>query len=71
MAILLSKRGIVWDSSVIHVVLMIAVSKDDRQEFVELYNRIVKSLCNGAQIAKVIQSDDVEEFMDSLSLMTA
>ncbi len=68
MAILLSERGITWDASVVHVVLMIAVNRDDRQEFVELYNRIVKSLCNGAQIARVVQSDNVEEFMNSLSL---
>ena len=67
MAILLSDRGIIWDDVPIHIVLMIAVNREDRKEFVELYNAMVKSLCDSHQVARVMRATSLSEFMDALS----
>ena len=66
MAILVSERGIVWDKAPIHIVLMISVNRGDRKEFVELYNSMVKSLCDSRKVARIVGADTLEEFIAEL-----
>ncbi|WP_308622681.1 PTS sugar transporter subunit IIA [uncultured Enorma sp.] len=66
MAILLSDRGVIWDDVPIHIVLMIAVNREDRKEFVELYNAMVKSLCDSHQVARVMRATSLDEFVAEL-----
>lgn len=37
----ISKKGITWDNSLVHIVLLVAINKADKQTFKELYEALV------------------------------
>lgn len=67
LAVLLSKKGIIWDEKPIHVVLMIAVRHEDRAKFMEIYDSVVKALWDEALITKAVNCDSLSEFLDQIA----
>lgn len=64
--ILISRKGIIWDDNKVNIVLMIAVHKDDRKNFIELYENIITVLENPQKIVKLIDVSSFEEFKSIL-----
>ena len=64
--LLLSERGVEWDGSLIHVVLMIAVRAEDRPNFMSIFDSVVKSLRNGAKVAELVRCHTLDEFTSRL-----
>lgn len=64
--VLISKKGIVWDTQRIHLVMMIAVSSTDRGQFMKLYNGIVQMLERPELIRQIVNINTFSEFMDLL-----
>jgi len=65
--ILISENGIPWDEHRIHLVMMIAVSSEDRKDFMKLYDGIVQSLENPNTVKALAASRDFTEFMGTLT----
>lgn len=63
-SILISEKGIKWDNHTIHIVLMIAVQQNDRKDFMELYDGIVKCLDNPEKVKLLISSNSHLEFIN-------
>lgn len=63
----LSKKGIPWQDSRVHIVLMIAVRKEDRNEFMELYEAILQSLDSKEKVQEIMKSNSFEEFVKNMS----
>ena len=64
--ILISRKGILWDDNKVNIVLMIAVHKDDRKNFIELYENIITVLENPKKILQLIDVSSFEEFKSIL-----
>lgn len=64
--VLINKNKIQWDSEKISVVLMIAVQKEDRQKFMELYELIITYLEDPDKLNKIIH---VESFKDFITIL--
>ena len=64
--VLLSRKGIEWDETKIHIVLMIAVCKNDRKEFMNIYEGILKVLENKNKIKELLKVETYEEFIDAM-----
>lgn len=65
-AVLLSENGIEWDSCRVRVVLMIAVSADDRTRFMTIYDNVVKSLWDADKIDRLVRTADFTDFCNVL-----
>lgn len=66
-SVLVSHKGIQWDQdNIVYIVLMIAVHKEDRNEFIELYENIIRSLENPYKISKLSSINSFKEFKDIL-----
>ena len=64
--VLLSEKGVDWDGHLIHLVIMIAVCREDRKVFMELYTDIVEALENPEKVMKAIRSKTTDEFLMNL-----
>ena len=64
--ILTSEKGIMWDDTKIHIVLMLAVHLDDRKEFVNIYNGIIKALWDKDKTDRLINANTLAEFIEVL-----
>lgn len=64
--VLISEKGIQWDTHKIHIVLMIAVHQKDRREFMKIYNGIVRSLEDQEKVWDLVRCDTYLEFMDRI-----
>ncbi len=62
--VLIEEDGIKWDDNNINCVFMIAVSKDDRKAFMEIYSGIVQILCDKESIDKLIKAPDFSSFIN-------
>lgn len=62
--VLLSKAGVNWNGSPIHVVLMIAVCRDDRPRFMEIIDTLVEALCEPGRVNRLARSRSLEEFLE-------
>ncbi|MBS7009449.1 BglG family transcription antiterminator [Anaerostipes sp.] len=69
--ILTSEKGIPWDDHKIHIVLMIAVHQQDRKEFMELYDGIVRILDNPINIKQLAAAKTPSEFIHRLANMNS
>ncbi len=65
--VLISEKGIQWDQNLIHLVLMISVQRNDRKEFMKIYNGIIKSLKNNKKLQLLIQSNTLSDFISLLN----
>lgn len=64
--VLTSEKGIPWDHHMIHIVLMIVVQQSDRKKFMELYNGVVQTLEDQKKIRRLVQADNLMEFINGL-----
>ena len=64
--VLLSDKGINWDGKVIHIVLMLAIQLNDRKEFVNIYNGIIKVLWDKEKCEKLMKANNLSEFLSIL-----
>ncbi len=62
----ISEKGIKWNDSLIHVVLMIAVDQKDRKQFMEVYNGLVRIFEKPELVRMLVLSDTHEEFLNRL-----
>lgn len=62
-AVLIEKNGIQWDSHRIHCVFLIAVCREDRKEFMEIYSGIIQFLLQKDAIKQLTQSTDFNHFI--------
>ncbi len=61
--VLISDRGIPWDTHKIHIVLMITVHPQDRKKFMGLYEGIVLTLENPEKVKRLVESENYDEFI--------
>lgn len=61
--VLINEEGIKWGENNINIVLMIAVQKDDRKKFMDIYNTIVKILWDKEKANLLAKSNNFEEFI--------
>lgn len=64
--VLISEKGIMWDDKKIHIVLMLAVQLNDRKEFVNIYNSIIKMLWDKEKAKQLIKADSLSEFIQMI-----
>ncbi len=64
--VLVSKKGIKWDEQIIHIVMMIAVNKDDRPQFMKIYNGIVQTIAQPDIVSRLVAAKDYQDFMKIL-----
>ena len=61
--VLVSEEGIQWDDHLIHIVLMIAVQLNDRKEFMNIYNGIIRTLWDQDKLKRLITCDNLSDFI--------
>lgn len=64
--VLISEKGIEWNDSLIHIVLLITISKQDRKIFKNVYDSIIRSLSDTTKIPDLIKSKNLIEFISQL-----
>ena len=64
---LVSKSGVDWDGTVIHLVMMIAVCESDRSQFVSIFDDLARYLMDERSLQRLVQSTSAEEFREALS----
>lgn len=62
-SILISERGIKWDDSIIHIVILIAVRYHDRHIFMKMYDNIIQSLQNRKRLIELLNAKTIDEFI--------
>jgi len=62
--ILLSDEGIIWDDSLIHIVILIAVKYNDRHIFMKMYDSIIQALQNQKKLNEIVKASSLDEFLD-------
>lgn len=68
-SVLVSHKGIRWDEgNIVNIVLMIAVKREDRKRFIELYESIIQILENPAKLSRLTNIDSFNEFREALLL---
>ena len=68
-SVLVSHKGIRWDEdNIVNIVLMIAVKREDRKRFIELYESIIQTLENPAKLSRLTNVDSFNEFREVLLL---
>lgn len=65
-AVLLSERGVKWGNETVHIVLMIAVCREDRKRFMEIYNTVVQSLCDKQRTHRLAEATTLSDFLERL-----
>lgn len=65
-AVLLSERGVKWGNETVHIVLMIAVCHEDRKRFMEIYNTVVRSLCDKQRAHRLAEATTLSDFLERL-----
>lgn len=65
-AVLLSEEGVAWGGETVHIVLMIAVCHEDRKRFMEIYNTVVRALCDKQRAHRLAGAQTLGEFLERL-----
>ena len=65
-AVLLSEEGVAWGGETVHIVLMIAVCPEDRKRFMEIYNTVVRALCDKQRAHRLAGAQTLGEFLERL-----
>lgn len=66
-AVLVNNQGMSWGDETVRAVLMIAVSRNDRKQFMEIYDTIARTLCDERRVRRITQANTLEEFLDLLT----
>lgn len=67
-SIFLNPNGVPWGEGQAKIIILIAVCREDRQRFMEIYNSIVRSLCDEVKASKIAKSRSLEEFLELIYL---
>lgn len=62
-ATLVSEKGIEWDGGRVNVVLMIALNAQDRGIFMDIYDGIIRQLCDARRISRLARTKTLEDFL--------
>lgn len=62
-AVLVEEGGIIWDDAKIHCVLMIAVCREDRKEFMKIYNGIIQFLLQKDAVDLLMRAPNFRSFI--------
>lgn len=65
-AVALSKRGIKWDSKIVNMVFMISISKQNKDDFRNIYENLIDFLSNKKTFEKVLNAQNIDEFYKDL-----
>lgn len=65
-SVALFPRGLTWNNTVVHVVIMLAITRDDRAFFGELFNYISGVLLKPGAVRAISQAKSYQEFVDAL-----
>lgn len=65
-AVLINENGISWHDTKVKLCLMICIRKNDLHDFPDLYDGVVRVLCDPVRLQKLIESKSLEEFTDNL-----
>lgn len=65
-AALVDERGVAWGDETVSVVLMIAVCRDDRGKFMEIYDAVARALCDERRARRLAASTSLDEFLELL-----
>lgn len=62
-ATLVTEKGIEWNGSRVNVVLMIALNAQDRGIFMDIYDGIIRQLCDARRISRLTRTKTLEDFL--------
>lgn len=65
-AVLINDQGIHWNNTTIKLCLMIAIRKKDLHDFPDLYDGVVRVLCDPVRFRTLLESKNLQEFIDHL-----
>ena len=65
-AVLINENGISWHNTKVKLCLMICIRKNDLHDFPDLYDGVVRVLCNPVRLQKLLESKTLEEFTENL-----
>lgn len=66
-SVLVNDDKIKWGNNYINMVLLIAVNKKDRRDFMELYESLIDVLCKKENVDLLVASNNYEEFMSHIA----
>lgn len=65
-AVLINEQGIAWNNTTIKLCLMIAIRKKDLHDFPDLYDGVVRVLCDPIRFGKLLESKSLQSFIEAL-----
>ncbi len=65
-AVLINNRGISWNGTMVKLCLMIGIRKKDLHDFPDLYDGVVRVLCDPARFRKLLEATNLQEFIEYL-----
>lgn len=65
-AVLINENGISWHNTKVKLCLMICIRKNDLHDFPDLYDGVVRVLCDPVRLQKLLESKTLEEFTENL-----
>ncbi|GEQ50564.1 BglG family transcription antiterminator [Tetragenococcus koreensis] len=65
-ATVLSENGIKWNDSIAHIIFIISISKDHKDDFRDIYENLMEFLSEKNKLEFVIKSKDLNDFYNRL-----
>ena len=65
-SVALFPRGLAWNNATVHAVIMLAITRDDRAFFGELFNYISGVLLKPGAVRTISRAKSYQEFLDAL-----
>lgn len=66
-SVILNDKDISWGTNKIRLILLIAINKNDRKEFMDVYESIIDILLDNRNIEIILNSEDYSSFIDNIS----
>ena len=71
LAIMINPKGIIWSDSIVNIVLLIAINKDESCLFKELYEALILLFSNEENINKLVECKNFESFKKTMLAIKA
>ena len=65
-AVLINEKGIAWNHTEVKLCLMIAIRKKDLHDFPDLYDGVVRVLCDPDRFRNLLEAKNLQSFIDHL-----
>lgn len=65
-AVVISKDGILWEDEIVHIVLLIAIAKEDQKAFSKIYESITALFSDPVKLSHVKNAKDFSTFKNSI-----